>query len=104
MELLQEFYSYIFLLNTGIIKKYWVQQEIKKEHVKILVIAKSKLNTIVALVSPALFDMEISPEECITILNEKYKYEKMKENLRNINWKLKEKNEYDYENKVMDDL
>ena len=37
--------------------------------------------------------MEISHEEFITILNEKDEYEKMKENLRNNNEKLKEKNE-----------
>ena len=37
--------------------------------------------------------MEISHEYFITILNEKDEYEKMKENLRNNNEKLKEKNE-----------
>ena len=37
--------------------------------------------------------MEISHEEFIAILNEKDKDEKMKEDLRNINEKLKEKNE-----------
>ena len=51
--------------------------------------AKSKFNTIQALRSQALIDMEISHEEFITILKEKDKYEKMKDNLRNEN----EKNE-----------
>ena len=37
--------------------------------------------------------MEISREEFITILHKKDKYEKMKENLRNINEKLEEKAE-----------
>ena len=36
--------------------------------------------------------MEISHEEFITILKEKDKYEKVKENLRNVNEKLEEKN------------
>ena len=56
----------------------------KKKHDEILVLAKSKLNSIESLVSQALIDMEISHEEFITILNEKEKYEKMKENIRTI--------------------
>ena len=43
--------------------------------------------------SRALIDMEISHEELITILKEKDKYEKMKENIRNIGEKLEEKQE-----------
>ena len=54
---------------------------------------KSKLNSIETLVSWALIDMEISHEEFITTLKEKDKYEKMKENLRNVSEKLKEKQE-----------
>ena len=53
-------------------------------------LAQSKLNSIESLVSKALIDMEISPEEFITILKEKDKYEKMKENVRNISEKLEE--------------
>ena len=56
-------------------------------------LAKSKLNSIETLVSKALIDMEISNEEFITILKEKDKYEKMKENLRNVTGKLEEKQE-----------
>ena len=50
--------------------------------------AKSKLNSIEKLISQALINMEISHEEFITILNEKYKYEKIKNNLINKNEKL----------------
>ena len=50
-------------------------------------LAKSKLNSIETLISPALIDMEISHEEFITILKEKDKYGKMKENLRSKNEK-----------------
>ena len=53
-------------------------------------LAKSKLNSIESLVSKALMDMEISYEEFIAILKEKDKYEKMKENVRNISEKLQE--------------
>ena len=45
-------------------------------------LAKSKLNSIETLISQALIDMDISHEEFVTILKEKNKYEKMKENLR----------------------
>ena len=50
-------------------------------------LAKSKLNSIETLVSQALIDMELSHEEFITILKEKNKYEKMKDNLRSKNEK-----------------
>ena len=54
-------------------------------------LAKSKLNSIEILVSQAMIDMETSHEEFITILKEKDKYEKMKENVRNVSEKLKKK-------------
>ena len=53
----------------------------------------SKLYSIETLESQVLTDMEISIEEFVTILKEEDKYEKMKENLRNVNEKLSEKNE-----------
>ena len=59
-------------------------------------LAKSKLNSIETLIPRALINMEISHEEFITILKEKDKYERMKENVRNISKKLekeKQKNE-----------
>ena len=56
-------------------------------------LAKSKLNSIETLVSEALIDMELSHEKFITILREKDKYEKMKENVRNVSEKLEEKQE-----------
>ena len=43
--------------------------------------AKSKYNSIEALISQALNDIDISHKEFITILNEKDKYERMKYNL-----------------------
>ena len=54
---------------------------------------KSKLNSIETLVSKALIDMEISHKEFITILKEKGKCEKMKENMRSVSKKLEEKQE-----------
>ena len=49
--------------------------------------AKSKLNSIETLISQALFNMETSHEKFITILKEKDKDEKMKDNLRSENAK-----------------
>ena len=80
----------VFALTTGIIKKLLKRtRSKKKKHDKIIMLAKIKLNSIESLVSKALIDMEISPEEYITILKEKDKYEKKKQNVR----KLEEKQE-----------
>ena len=43
---------------------------------------KCKLNSIKTLISQALIDLEISHEEFKTIVNEKEKYEKIKESVR----------------------
>ena len=50
-------------------------------------LAKSKLSSIGTLISQALTGMEMSHKEFVTILKEKDKYEKMKENLRSENEK-----------------
>ena len=50
-------------------------------------LAKSKLNSIETLILQALIDMDISHEEFVTILKEKDKYEKMKDDLRSENEK-----------------
>ena len=47
-------------------------------------LAKSKLNSIATLIYQAVIGLEISHEEFKTIVNEKEKYERMKENLRMI--------------------
>ena len=57
----------IFSLTTGIVK---------------IVLT---LNSIDTLISQALINMDISHEEFITILKEKDRYERMKDNLRNKN-------------------
>ena len=80
----------IFSLTTGIVKKLLnITRNKKKKHDKILMLAKSKLNSIETLISQALIDMDISHEEFVTILKEKDKYEKMKENLRSENEEYK---------------
>ena len=75
-----------FSLTTEIVKKVLnITRKIKEKQDKILMSAKSKLNSFKTLISEALIDIDISHEEFITILKEKGKYEKMKENLRSEN-------------------
>ena len=50
-------------------------------------LAKCKLDSIATLVSQALIDMEISREEFNAIIREKQKYERMKEDVKNVNEK-----------------
>ena len=79
-----------FSLTTGIVKKSLnITRKKKKKHDKILMLAKSKLNSIETLISQVLIDLDISHEEFIRILKEKDKYEKMKENLRSENEEYK---------------
>ena len=58
-----------------------------KKNDKILMFAKSKLDSIATLVSQALTDMEISHEELNVIIREKQKYDKTKENVKNVSEK-----------------
>ena len=81
-------FTSIFPLTTGIIKKLLsITRNKNKKHDKILMLAKSKLNSIENLVSQALIDMEISHEEFNAIIREEQKYERMKENVRNVSEK-----------------
>ena len=77
-------FTLIFYLTAGIIKKLLkITRKKRKKHNKIVMSAKSKLNSIETLMSQALIDLEISHEEFKTIVNKNEKYEQMKENIRN---------------------
>ena len=74
----------VFSLTTGIIKKLLkVIRKKKKEHNRIVILTKNKLNCIETLMSQVLMDLDINHEEYKTIVNEKEKYEQIKENIRN---------------------
>ena len=63
-------FTLIFSLTTEIVKELLnITRNKKKKHDKILILAKSKLNTIETPISQALIDLEISHEEFLTILN-----------------------------------
>ena len=60
----------IFSLMIGIVKKLLdITRKKKKKHNQILMLAKSKFNSIERLISQALIDMDISHEEFIKVLN-----------------------------------
>ena len=76
-------FTLIFSITAGIIKKLLSTTiKKKKKHDQILMLAKSKYNSIEALISQALNDINISHKEYITILKEKDRYERMKEDIR----------------------
>ena len=78
---------------TGIVKKLLnMAINKKKKHDQLLMLAKSKFNSIEILISQALIDLVISHEEFIMILSEKGKYERMKYNLISQNGDEKQKN------------
>ena len=61
-----------FSLTTEIVKKLLnITRNKKKKHDKIIMLDKSKLNSIETLISQTLTDMDISHGEFVTILNEK---------------------------------
>ena len=75
-------FTLIFSITTGIIKRLLSTTiKKKKKHDQILMLAKSRYNSIEALISQALNDLNINHEEFIIILKEKDRYEKMKYNL-----------------------
>ena len=78
-------FTLLFSLTTRITKKLLkVTRNKKKKHNKIVMLAKSKLNSIETLMSQALIDLDISHEEFKIIVNEKEKYEQMKESAMNL--------------------
>ena len=85
-------FTLIFSLTTGIIKKLLsITRNKKKRHDKILMLAKSRF------LSQALVDMEISHEEFNAIIRENQKYERMKENVRNVSERSSAENIRKYE-------
>ena len=57
----------------------------KKKHNRIIMLARSKLNSIERKVSEALINSEISYEDCMIIINEEKNYRELKESIRMMN-------------------
>ena len=78
--------SLAFSITTGFVKKFLkTTRNKKKKHNKIVMLARSKLNSIESKISEALINNEISHEDFMTILNEEKKYRELKESIRMIN-------------------
>ena len=79
-------FTLAFSISTGIIKKLLkTTRNKKKKHNKIVMLARSKLNSIESKISEALINNEISHEDFMTILNEEKKYRELKESIRMTN-------------------
>ena len=73
------------VLAAGIIKRLLeITRNKKKKLNEIVILGKSKSNTIETLICQAFRDIKISHEEFETIVNDKEKHEKMKEDIRMI--------------------
>ena len=70
----------IFSVTTGIVKN--AKGKKKKKHNKIIILARNKLNIIEILMSQTLIDFNISHEDFKKIIDEKEKYEQIKENIK----------------------
>ena len=75
-----------FSITTGFVKKFLKTiRNKKKKHNKIVMLARSKLNSIESKISEALINNEISHEDFMLILNEQTKYRELKESIRMMN-------------------
>ena len=70
--------SLAFSITTGFVKKFLRKINKKKKHSKIVMLARSKLNSIESKISEALINNEISHEDFMTILNKEKKYRELK--------------------------
>ena len=77
--------SLAFSITTGFVKMFLKTTRNKKKHNKIVMLARSKLNSIESKISKALMDNEISHEDFETIINEEKKYRELKESIRMMN-------------------
>ena len=74
--------SLAFSITTGFVKKFLKTiRNKKKKHNKIVMLARSKLNSIESKISEVLINNEISHEDFMTTINEDKKYRKLKESI-----------------------
>ena len=78
--------GFTFSITSGFVKRYLKTiRNKKKKHNKIVMLARSKLNSIENKISKALVDKEISHEDFETIISEEKKYQELKESIRMMN-------------------
>ena len=75
--------SLLFSLCAGLVKKLLkATRNKKKKHNKIVMLARSKLNSIEGKITEALISNQISHEDFIAIVNEEKNYTELKEKIR----------------------
>ena len=80
-------YSLSFSIFTEIVKKLLkTTRNKKKTHKKIVMLARSKLNSIESKISEAVISNEISHEDFMTIINKDKKYTELKESIRRMSF------------------
>ena len=78
--------GFTFSITSGFVKKFLKTiRNKKKKHNKIVMLARSKLNSIESKISEVLINNETSDEDFMTILNEEKKYREMKKSIRMMN-------------------
>ena len=76
-------FSLAFSISTGIGKKLLkTTRNKKKKHNKIVMLARSRLNSVESKISEALINNQISHEEFMRIFNEERNYRELKESIR----------------------
>ena len=79
-------FSLAFSITTGFVKKFLkTTRNKKKKHNKIVMLARSKLNSIESKISKALINNETSHEDFVTTINQEKKYQKLKEKIKMMN-------------------
>ena len=75
-----------FSITSGFVKNFSKTiRNKKKKHNKIVMLARSKLNSIESKISEALLNNKISHEDFMKILNEEKKYRELKQKIRMMN-------------------
>ena len=76
--------SLAFSLCTGLVKKLLkaIRNKKKKHNKIVMLLARSKFNSIESKISVALVNNQISHEDFITIVNEERNYRELKESIR----------------------
>ena len=78
--------SLAFSITTAFVKTFLkTTRNKKKNHNKIVMLARSKLNSIESKISEALINNDISFEDFITIINGEKKYRELKESISMMN-------------------
>ena len=87
--------SFAFSLCTELVKKLLkATRNKKKKHNKIVMLARSKLNSIESKVSEALINNQINNEDLMTIIKEERNYRELKESIRIMQGQEDKKNRY----------